>query len=53
MTPVLVNPVTAHFSWVRKRLRQLSALLAVQFPDSAIGAEMRRTLEGYVHSTQS
>lgn len=53
VTPVLVNPVTAHFSWVRKRLRQLSALLAVQFPDSAIGAEMRRTLEGYVHSTQS
>ncbi|MFE3443509.1 helix-turn-helix domain-containing protein [Nocardia sp. NPDC059180] len=51
VNPVLVNPISAHFSWVRKRLSQLAGLLGEHFPDSAVATEMRATLDGYIHST--
>ncbi|MFD6393156.1 helix-turn-helix domain-containing protein [Nocardia sp. NPDC060259] len=48
VTPVLENPISAHFSWVRKRLRQLDGLLGEHFPDSAPASEMRETLGAYI-----
>ncbi|WP_084509576.1 helix-turn-helix domain-containing protein [Nocardia pseudovaccinii] len=50
VTPVLESPISAHFSWVRKRLNQLEGLLSQNFPDSAVAAEMRETLTTYVHT---
>ncbi|MEV0339652.1 helix-turn-helix domain-containing protein [Nocardia sp. NPDC050713] len=50
VSPVLETPISAHFSWVRKRLKQLEALLAQHFPDSRVAAETRETLKAYVHS---
>lgn len=46
--PVLLSPISAHFSWVRKRLKQLDGLLADNFPDSAAAADARATLRAYV-----
>lgn len=46
--PVLITPISAHFSWVRKRLRQLDELLAEHFPDSAVAADARERLRAYV-----
>ncbi|WP_330233569.1 hypothetical protein OHA40_14515 [Nocardia sp. NBC_00508] len=51
VSPVLENPISAHFSWVRKRLNQLEGLLAEHFPDSPVAEDMRETLVAYVHST--
>ncbi|WP_433198239.1 helix-turn-helix domain-containing protein [Nocardia sp. CA-107356] len=51
VTPVLDNPISAHFSWVRKRLNQLNSLLGKHFPDSVVAAEMRDTLNAYTHAT--
>lgn len=31
---LFANPISAHFSWVRKRLNQLNGLLGKHFPDS-------------------
>ena len=50
VTPVLESPISSHFSWVRKRLNQLDELLAQRFPDSAVAADMRDTLQAYVHA---
>ncbi|MGK8489348.1 helix-turn-helix domain-containing protein [Nocardia asiatica] len=50
VAPVLENPISAHFSWVRKRLNQLEGLLGEHFPDSTVAGEMRETLVSYVHS---
>jgi transcriptional regulator with XRE-family HTH domain len=50
VTPVLENPISAHFSWVRKRLNQLDELLGKRFPDSVVAADMRETLTAYVHA---
>ncbi|MGW6427479.1 hypothetical protein ACWF82_32810 [Nocardia sp. NPDC055053] len=46
--PVLLSPISAHFSWVRKRLKQLDGLLAENFADSAAAADARETLRAYV-----
>ncbi|WP_278262216.1 helix-turn-helix transcriptional regulator [Nocardia sp. AG03] len=48
VTPVLENPISAHFSWVRKRLRQLDRLLGEHFPDSVPATGMRETLGAYI-----
>jgi hypothetical protein len=48
--PVLDLPITAHFSWVRKRLHQLDGLLAKHFPDSQVAADARTTLQAYEHA---
>ncbi|MFE3003442.1 hypothetical protein ACFXG4_52050 [Nocardia sp. NPDC059246] len=50
VSPVLEKPVSAHFSWVRKRLTQLNALLGKNFPDSKVAADMRLTLDAYVRT---
>ena len=50
VTPVLESPISAHFSWVRKRLNQLEGLLGQNFPDSAVAGEMLETLTTYVHT---
>ena len=50
VAPVLEKPISAHFSWVRKRLNQLEGLLAEHFPDSQVAGEMRETLSAYVHA---
>ncbi|MCP2296039.1 Helix-turn-helix domain [Nocardia amikacinitolerans] len=50
VSPVLETPISAHFSWVRKRLKQLEALLAKHFPDSRVATETRETLKAYAHS---
>ncbi|WP_228002278.1 helix-turn-helix domain-containing protein [Nocardia australiensis] len=50
VSPVLNNPISAHFSWVRKRLNQLDGLLDKHFPDSAVAGEMRGTLTAYIHA---
>jgi hypothetical protein len=50
VAPVLENPISAHFSWVRKRLNQLERLLSEHFPDSTVAGDMRETLVSYVHS---
>ncbi|MFI5777730.1 helix-turn-helix domain-containing protein [Nocardia sp. NPDC051570] len=48
--PILERPVTASFSWVKKRLNQLDGLLDENFPDSRVAAEMRETLQTYTHA---
>ncbi|WP_028479539.1 helix-turn-helix domain-containing protein [Nocardia sp. CNY236] len=48
--PVLANPISAHFSWVRMRLTQLEGLLAEHFPDSAVAKDMRETLVSSIRS---
>ncbi|MFC8529180.1 multiprotein-bridging factor 1 family protein [Nocardia sp. NPDC057227] len=48
VAPVLETPISAHFSWVRKRLNQLDALLAAHFPNSSAAAAARETLQAYV-----
>ncbi|GAB2639408.1 helix-turn-helix domain-containing protein [Nocardia goodfellowii] len=50
VTPVLESPISAHFSWVRKRLNQLDGLLQEHFPDSRVAGDMRETLRAYVHA---
>jgi transcriptional regulator with XRE-family HTH domain len=50
VTPVLDKPISAHFSWVRKRLHQLDGLLGDNFPDSQVATDMRQTLQAYVHA---
>lgn len=50
VTPVLESPLTAHFSWVRKRLNQLDELIAKRFPDSQVAAEAHQTLRAYIHA---
>ncbi|NQE88079.1 helix-turn-helix domain-containing protein [Nocardia terpenica] len=50
VSPVLEQPIEAHFSWVRKRLNQLDGLLAKHFPDSKDAQEERETLRAYVHA---
>jgi transcriptional regulator with XRE-family HTH domain len=50
VTPVLEKPISAHFSWVRKRLNQLDGLLGEQFLDSRVAAEARETLRAYTHA---
>ncbi|WP_306355823.1 MULTISPECIES: helix-turn-helix transcriptional regulator [unclassified Nocardia] len=50
VSPVLAQPIEAHFSWVRKRLNQLDSLWAEHFPDSKTAAEERKTLRAYVHA---
>lgn len=50
VSPVLEKPVSAHFSWVRKRLTQLNTLLGKNFPDSKVAADMRLTLDAYVNT---
>jgi len=50
IAPVLELPITAHFSWVRKRLSQLDSLLGENFPDSGTAADAKTTLQAYVHS---
>lgn len=46
--PVLDLPMDTHFSWVRKRLKELDGLLAKHFPDSLVAANQREVLKGYV-----
>ncbi|WP_280333113.1 helix-turn-helix domain-containing protein [Nocardia wallacei] len=48
--PVLAQPLSAHFSWVRKRLNQLDGLLGKHFPGSRRASDMRETLQAYVHA---
>ncbi|MFF0491026.1 multiprotein-bridging factor 1 family protein [Nocardia sp. NPDC004068] len=48
--PVLAQPLSAHFSWVRKRLNQLDGLLEKHFPGSGRANDMRETLQAYVHA---
>ncbi|QIS01288.1 helix-turn-helix domain-containing protein [Nocardia brasiliensis] len=50
VTPVLANPISAHFSWVRKRLNQLDELLGKHFSDSVVASDMRETLRAYIHA---
>ncbi|WP_328406748.1 hypothetical protein [Nocardia sp. NBC_00403] len=50
VSPVLDNPISARFSWVRKRLNQLNGLLSKHFPDSVVANEMRNTLNAYTHA---
>jgi hypothetical protein len=50
VAPVLEKPISAHFSWVRKRLNQLDGLLLTHFPDSQVANDMRETLSAYVHA---
>lgn len=50
VAPVLNQPISAHFSWVRKRLKQLDGLWALHFPDSRTAREERETLQAYVHA---
>jgi transcriptional regulator with XRE-family HTH domain len=53
LRPVLDQPITAHFSWVRKRLTQLAALLDERYPKSATAGELREELCAYVHATSA
>ncbi|MRH86597.1 hypothetical protein GFY24_03775 [Nocardia sp. SYP-A9097] len=48
--PILERPVTASFSWVKKRLNQLDELLLEHFPDSKNAQEARATLQSYIHA---
>lgn len=50
VSPVLDAPISAHFSWVRKRLNQLDILLGKHFPDSRHAGDMRATLQAYIHA---
>ncbi|MBO0852401.1 MAG: helix-turn-helix domain-containing protein [Nocardia sp.] len=50
VTPVLESPLTAHFSWVRKRLNQLDELLLERFPDSRVAGDAHITLRAYIHA---
>lgn len=47
IAPVLEQPLSAHFSWVRKQLNQLDGLVGQNFPDSRVATEMRQTLRAY------
>ncbi|MGH3516448.1 MAG: hypothetical protein ACRDQ7_03340 [Haloechinothrix sp.] len=51
LRPVLDQPITAHFSWVRKRLNQLATLLGERYPSSGTAAETREELRAYVHTS--
>jgi transcriptional regulator with XRE-family HTH domain len=53
LRPVLNQPITAHFSWVLKRLTQLTALLGERYPKSVTAEELREELRAYVHATSA
>lgn len=46
--PILARPLTASFSWVKKRLNQLNELTETYFPDSQLAAEMRYKVQSYI-----
>ncbi|APA95929.1 hypothetical protein NS506_01861 [Nocardia seriolae] len=50
VTPILNQPMTASFSWVKKRLNQLDELLDEHFPGSQSALEARDTIQTYVHA---
>ncbi|QIS08201.1 helix-turn-helix domain-containing protein [Nocardia arthritidis] len=50
VAPILERPVTASFSWVKKRMNQLDKLLGMHFPNSRVADDMRETLQAYVHA---
>ncbi|MEG8180245.1 helix-turn-helix domain-containing protein [Nocardia terpenica] len=50
VAPILERPVTASFSWVKKRMNQLDELLGKHFPNSRVADDMRETLQAYIHA---
>ncbi|MEV6340281.1 helix-turn-helix transcriptional regulator [Nocardia vinacea] len=50
VSPILERPVTASFSWVKKRMSQLDELVGRHFPDSRIAAETQEILRAYVQA---
>lgn len=50
VAPILERPVTASFSWVKKRMNQLDELLGKHFPNSRVADDVRETLQAYIHA---
>ncbi|MFE3195414.1 helix-turn-helix domain-containing protein [Nocardia sp. NPDC059240] len=50
VNPILERPLTASFSWVKKRLGQLDDLLDEHFPGSQSALEARDTIQAYIRA---